>query len=134
MRHMAETETPHATVGVTAGTPEPEAPFELVCAVSDLPTIGAALADIGGKAISIVHDDDGHIHAIDDLCTHGAVSLSEGEVQGCLIECWLHGSRFDLNTGFPTSPPAMAPVGVYEVRVVDGDVYVDPTRRLNDTA
>ncbi|MDO5698223.1 MAG: non-heme iron oxygenase ferredoxin subunit [Dermatophilus congolensis] len=119
---------------IDAGTDvaAPEAPFELVCSVADLPEVGAALAEVGGKAMSIVRDDNGHIHAIDDLCTHGAVSLSEGEVEGCLIECWLHGSRFDLNTGFPKSPPAMAPVGVYEVVIAGTDVYVDPTRRIND--
>ncbi len=119
---------------VTSGTgvAAPEAPFEYVCALADLPGVGAALAEVGGKPVSIIRDDNGHIHAIDDLCTHGNVSLSEGEVEGCLVECWLHGSRFDLNTGFPTSPPAIAPVGVYQVVIAGDEVYVDPTRRLND--
>lgn len=106
--------------------------FELVCSVSDLPEVGASLAEVGGKPLSIVRDENGHIHAIDDKCTHGAVSLSEGEVEGCSIECWLHGSAFDLRTGMPTSPPAWAPVGVYAVRVDGEDVYVDPTVRTNE--
>jgi 3-phenylpropionate/trans-cinnamate dioxygenase ferredoxin subunit len=50
--------------------------------------------------------------------------LSEGEVTKQGIECWLHGSRFDLATGEPSSPPASEPVDVYAVEVRDGDVYV----------
>ena len=44
-------------------------------------------------------------HALNDICTHADVSLSEGEVDGCTLECWLHGSRFDLRTGKPVRPP-----------------------------
>ena len=36
--------------------------------------------------------------------------LSEGDVEGCEIECWLHGSRFDLRTGKPSGLPATEPV------------------------
>ena len=50
--------------------------------------------------------------------------LDEGEIEGCTLECWLHGSRFDLRTGEPTGLPAIEPVPVYPVEVRDGDVYV----------
>lgn len=105
--------------------------FEYVCELGDLPEVGGAPAVVGGVAMAILRDDDGHVHAVDELCTHGAVSLAEGEVEGCLVECWLHGSRFDLNTGRPSGPPAMAPVGVYGVRVDGEKVLVDPTTRIN---
>ena len=49
--------------------------------------------------MTIARDSEGGLHAFDDTCTHANVSLSEGEVDGCAIECWLHGSRFDLRTG-----------------------------------
>ena len=52
------------------------------------------------------------------------IALSEGEVDGCTLECWLHGSRFDLRTGEPTGLPATEPVPVYPVEIRDGDVYV----------
>ncbi len=65
------------------------------------------------------------MHAIDDTCTHADVSLSEGEVDGRTIECWLHGSRFDLVTGEPTGLPATRPVAVHAVTIDDsGDVLV----------
>ena len=52
----------------------------------------------------MVRDDDGELHAISDICSHGAVSLSDGRGRGLHVECWLHGSRFDLRTGKPTEP------------------------------
>ncbi len=62
-----------------------------------------------------------------DECSHAAVALSEGEVDGCTLECWLHGSRFDLRTGEPTGLPATEPVPVYPVEIRDGDIYVSLT-------
>ena len=50
----------------------------------------------------------------------------QGEIDGCTLECWLHGSRFDLRTGQPSGPPAVAPVPTYPVEIRDdGYVYVD---------
>ena len=63
-------------------------------------------------------------YAVHDECSHAAVALSEGEVDGCTLECWLHGSRFDLRTGEPTGLPATEPVPVYPVEIRDGDIYV----------
>ncbi|HEY1820237.1 MAG TPA: non-heme iron oxygenase ferredoxin subunit, partial [Trebonia sp.] len=57
-------------------------------------------------------------------CSHAAVPLSEGEVDGHTIECWLHGSCFDLRTGKPTSMPATVPVPVYPVKIEGDDVLV----------
>ena len=67
---------------------------------------------------------EGEVFAIDDTCSHGQVSLSEGEVDGCALECWLHGSQFDLRTGKPLSLPATDPVPVYPTKVEDGRVFV----------
>ena len=59
------------------------------------------------------------------------MSLSDGEVEGCAIECWLHGSTFDLRTGKPTTLPATEPVPVYPVRVDGDDVLVDVQNPTN---
>jgi 3-phenylpropionate/trans-cinnamate dioxygenase ferredoxin subunit len=48
-------------------------------------------------------------------------------VDGCTLECWLHGSRFDLLTGQPTGLPATEPVATYAVEIRDGDIYVSTT-------
>lgn len=87
--------------------------------------------EVDNHEICIARDSDGRIHAIDDLCTHGEVSLAEGDVEGCAIECWLHGSQFDLTTGQPLSPPAFEPVAVYHCQEIAGRILLDPTTTLN---
>ncbi len=96
----------------------------VICRVDELPEVGTAKADVYGHPICLAHTDDGSIYAVDDTCTHANVSLSEGELDGCDIECWLHGSRFDLRTGEPDCLPATVPVATYPVALVDGDVVV----------
>ena len=99
--------------------------------LDDLPDVGAVQVVIDDQPVSVVRAEDGSIHAIDDTCSHAEVSLSEGEVDDCTIECWLHGSRFDLRTGQPTALPATRPVDVYPVRVDDDVVHVDVTAPIN---
>ena len=67
---------------------------------------------------------DGHIYALDDMCTHAEASLSEGEVYDCKIECPLHGAEFDIKTGQAVTPPATKDVKTYDVIEKDGWVYV----------
>jgi len=98
------------------------ADFVLVCRLEDLPVGTAAQADVDGVVVAMVRDAEG------DRCTHADVSLSEGEVDGCTLECWLHGSRFDLRTGEPTGPPATVAVAVYPVKIDGDDVYVSVTK------
>jgi 3-phenylpropionate/trans-cinnamate dioxygenase ferredoxin component len=72
-----------------------------------------------------VFNCEGHFYAIDDTCSHEEASLSEGElVDGCTVECPLHGAQFDLQTGRPLCLPATLPVRTYEVVVEDGVVKV----------
>ena len=97
---------------------------KLACAIDELPEVGALQVIIEGEAYAIVRDEDGGIHAIEDRCTHAEVSLSEGEVYDDTVECWLHGSCFDLRTGQPTGLPATEPVPVYPVKIEGDDVYV----------
>ncbi len=67
---------------------------------------------------------EGEVFAIRDVCSHAEVALTEGEVDGYTIECWLHGSCFDLRTGKPTSLPATAAVPVYPVKIEGDDILV----------
>ena len=75
---------------------------------------------------------DGEVYATSDICSHGEVSLSEGEIEDCAIECWLHGSRFDLRTGTPSGPPATRAIPTYSVTlqgVENPTIYIS----LNNT-
>jgi 3-phenylpropionate/trans-cinnamate dioxygenase ferredoxin component len=84
--------------------------------------------DLAGHPICLARSR-GRIHALLDVCSHGQVALSEGEIDDGYVECWLHGSRFDLATGRPTGPPATQPVPVHPVRVVDGIIEVGVPER-----
>ena len=86
--------------------------------------VGVAAVEVNGTVIAIAREENGHVHAVNDTCTHANVSLSEGELDGCTLECWLHGSRFDMVTGEPSGPPATIPVAVYPVKIDGDDVYV----------
>jgi 3-phenylpropionate/trans-cinnamate dioxygenase ferredoxin subunit len=103
---------------------------ERACGLDELPEVGAIQVIIAGEMIAIVRDEQGDVHALADMCTHATVPLSEGEVDDCTIECWLHGSRFDLRTGEPTGLPAITPVDVYPVTIDGDDVYVDTSRTV----
>ena len=98
--------------------------FERVCSVSEVSTDEPMAVIAGEWDIAIARNGD-EFFAIQDVCSHAEVALSEGEVTDCTIECWMHGSRFDLRTGKPTGPPATEPVPVYPVQI-DGDhVLID---------
>ena len=101
--------------------------FVRVCRVDELPAFGAAAADIYGQVVAIVRTKEGELYALDDTCSHANVSLSEGELDDHTLECWLHGSRFDIRTGEPSGPPATVPVNVYPVKVEGDEVYVGTT-------
>jgi 3-phenylpropionate/trans-cinnamate dioxygenase ferredoxin component len=97
--------------------------FVYACALADVPDAGALRVEIGRVPVAIVRSE-GQVYAIHDVCSHANVPLSEGEVDDGTIECWLHGSRFDLATGRPTGLPATQPVPVYPVAVEGDEVYV----------
>ena len=102
---------------------------QLVCLTSDVEVGTALRVELDGPAglveVAVVRDDEGEFHAISDICSHGQVSLSDGEVEGRTIECWLHGSTFDLRTGEPLALPATRAVPVYPLTIDGERVLVD---------
>ncbi|WP_309071142.1 non-heme iron oxygenase ferredoxin subunit [Arthrobacter sp.] len=104
---------------------------ELVCNVNDIEVKQALRILIDDYPVAIVKDSDGGIHAIGDTCSHADISLSEGDVEGCRIECWGHGSQFDLRTGMPLQLPAYEPVPVFALEIHGEEVYVDVTTVIN---
>lgn len=96
------------------------------CALSELPDEGSLGVEIDGTPVAVVRAG-GEVFALHDVCSHEEVPLSEGDVYDCTLECWLHGSCFDLRTGKPTSPPATKPVPTYPVKIEGDEVYVAVT-------
>ncbi|WP_190200207.1 non-heme iron oxygenase ferredoxin subunit [Streptomyces djakartensis] len=97
--------------------------FVRVCGLSELEDDTPKRVELDGTPMSIVRTE-GEVFAIHDICSHANVSLAEGEVDDCHIECWLHGSRFDLRSGKPDALPATRPVPVYPVKIEGDDVLV----------
>jgi len=96
-----------------------------LCTTDELADGEVRRFDVVGHRIALVRLG-GDWYALGDRCSHADVSLSEGEVliEECALECWKHGSAFDLRTGEPQSLPATRPVPVYEVKVEGDDVIV----------
>jgi 3-phenylpropionate/trans-cinnamate dioxygenase ferredoxin subunit len=115
------------TEAATNGAPK----GELVCSVNDIGVKQALRILIDDYPVAIVKDSDGGIHAIGDTCSHADISLSEGDVEGCRIECWGHGSQFDLRSGMPLQLPAYEPVPVFALEIHGDEVYVDITTVTN---
>ena len=97
--------------------------FKRACALSDLAEGESLAVELEGEPVAIVRTE-GEVFAIRDVCSHAEVPLSEGEVYDHTIECYLHGSCFDLRTGQPTGLPATEPVPVYPVKIEGDDVLV----------
>jgi 3-phenylpropionate/trans-cinnamate dioxygenase ferredoxin subunit len=96
-----------------------------ICAVDDIKPGKAIRVKVGDLAVAIVRTKAGDVKAIDDKCSHGEISLSEGFVDNDTIECWAHGAKFSLATGEALTLPAFEPVAVYEVLIDNGDIFLE---------
>ena len=114
--------------------------FQSVAEVSDvtsdrpfaveIPATGSMKTEL--DVVIVLHE--GEYFALVDECTHGAVPLSEGDVEDGAIECYLHGSVFDLRTGVPRCLPATEPVKVFPCRVDGTSIEVDIDNPINPQA
>jgi len=96
-----------------------------VCLLSDLPPGEAVRLDVV-PPVAVFHTDDGELYATDDTCTHQDASLADGFLEGCVVECPLHASCFDLRTGAVTGAPAKVGVRTHATQIHDGVVYLVP--------
>lgn len=92
--------------------------------LADVPAGGVLAVEVDGQEIALVRDGD-DVYAIRDECSHASIPLSEGDVEGCEIECWLHGSRFDVRTGKPINLPATESVPTYPTQITGDVVMID---------
>ncbi|MBA3021518.1 non-heme iron oxygenase ferredoxin subunit [Propionicimonas sp.] len=100
--------------------------FVRACALADVP-VGTVLAvEVAGRDSIAIANTTGGLFAIRDVCSHAEIPLSDGEIDGCTLECEAHGSRFDLRTGNPLDPPAVMPVPIYPVRTDGTNIFIDP--------
>jgi nitrite reductase/ring-hydroxylating ferredoxin subunit len=95
-----------------------------LCSTSDVAP-GAALRVERDERTLAVFNVDGEFFVTDDACTHGPGSLSEGYIEGDVVECNFHNGQFNIRTGEVVSPPCMVPVRTYPVVVEAGRVFIE---------
>ena len=98
-----------------------------VATVSEVPTGEATRVTVGDREIAVVNLGEAGFRAVDAVCSHAHYYLDEGEVDvdEATIECWKHGSTFDLDTGSPRTLPATVPVQVFPVKIEGDDVMIE---------
>lgn len=78
-----------------------------------------------GESAIAIYNVDGEFFATQDLCTHGNWSLSDGYLDGDIIECTLHWAKFCVRTGKVKAQPACDPLKVFPLEVRDNEIFVD---------
>jgi 3-phenylpropionate/trans-cinnamate dioxygenase ferredoxin subunit len=98
-----------------------------ICGVDDVPAGEVRRFSLDGREVAVVNLGDEGFRAVDAVCSHAHYYLDEGEVdvEERTIECPKHGSTFDLETGKPTSLPALVPVEAFTVKVENDDVIIE---------
>src|SRR5262249_9572820 len=86
---------------------------------------GSALKVESGDLALAVFNVDGTFYVTDDNCTHGPGSLSEGFLEGEVIECNFHNGQFNVRTGEVVAPPCMVPIKTYKTMVEGGRVLIE---------
>jgi 3-phenylpropionate/trans-cinnamate dioxygenase ferredoxin component len=102
-----------------------------VAKFSELTEATPTRVDVDGVPVCLVRIGD-TVKAVHDTCSHQQWSLADGMVWDNGIECSLHGSTFDLDTGKPSSLPAMKPVPTFAVELDGDEVRLDVAAPTND--
>jgi 3-phenylpropionate/trans-cinnamate dioxygenase ferredoxin subunit len=106
--------------------------WQRVAALGELAEGEAMEVEVDGELICLVRRPDGEVRAVHNVCSHEQWSLHDGWVGDNDIECSLHGSAFDLETGKPTCLPAIRPIPIYACKVTGDEILVDIDQQLND--
>jgi nitrite reductase/ring-hydroxylating ferredoxin subunit len=93
-----------------------------LCNTADVAPGTALKVETEGLVLA-VFNLEGTFYVMDDACTHGPGSLSEGYIDGDVIECNFHQGQFDIRTGEVVGPPCMIPMKTYKTSV-EGDKVV----------
>ena len=106
------------------GAPAPL--FHAVAHADEVAPGSVLRVEVAGRAIALFNLG-GEFFATDDTCTHMRGRLSDGYVEGGVIECPLHSGRFDIKSGRALSAPCTVGLKIYEVRVFNEKIEVTLT-------
>ena len=94
-----------------------------ICPTNALPRGEMRCQRLADRNVLVAHTDAGYLVA-DEMCTHEDARLCDGNLNGTLVKCPLHGSRFDLLTGRVLDDPAEDDLTIYPVSIIDDHVYI----------
>ncbi|MEQ9619172.1 MAG: non-heme iron oxygenase ferredoxin subunit [Deltaproteobacteria bacterium] len=97
--------------------------FEKIAKVSEVPP-GEVKSFVVGNEMVAVCNVDGKFYAFRDECTHQALPLSDGILEGNKITCIYHGAEFDVETGEALCLPATDDVETYPVKIEGEDLLI----------
>lgn len=103
-----------------------------LCPASDVSEGQGLQVTTGDCSVAIFKIGD-RFYVIDDACTHGPGRLSEGEVDGDIVECNFHNGAFNIRTGEVAAPPCMIPIRTYHTEVRDGHIWIDTERHAEES-
>ena len=95
-----------------------------LCKTADVGAGESRKVETSGLTLA-VFNVDGNFYVTDDDCTHGPGSLSEGFLDGEVIECNFHQGCFNVRTGEVVAPPCIIPIKTYRTRVEDGTLFLE---------
>lgn len=95
-----------------------------ICAVAELPDEEDVAGFLAGDIEVAVFNVDGEFAATVNTCSHEWSPLTDGYVEGAVVECAFHGARFDIRSGRALCLPASRPLAVCQLRISGDDVYV----------
>jgi nitrite reductase/ring-hydroxylating ferredoxin subunit len=97
--------------------------FQPVAKTSEIGDGEMKAVTAGTKTIAI-YNLGGTYHATEAYCTHGHALLTEGYIDGAIVECPMHGGTFDIASGKPVGAPCTTPLATYPVRVEGGTISI----------
>jgi len=95
-----------------------------LCKTTDVDEGSAIKVETDGLSLA-VFNLNGAFYVLDDLCSHGPGSLSEGYISGETVECDFHNGAFNIKTGAVTEPPCLIPQKTYKVVVAGETVSIE---------
>jgi nitrite reductase/ring-hydroxylating ferredoxin subunit len=95
-----------------------------LCKTDDVAVGTAFKVETDGLTLA-VFNVGGTFYVLDDMCTHGPGSLSEGFIEDDVVECDFHNGKFNIRTGEVVAPPCMIPAKTYPVTIENGTVYIE---------
>jgi nitrite reductase/ring-hydroxylating ferredoxin subunit len=99
------------------------AEFVKVLKTSEINPGELRLVEVGNVPVCLANVD-GTVYAINDACSHVGGYLDEGELEGQVVACPLHGSEFDVTTGKVLRGPAREDIATYQVKIEGDDILV----------